>query len=47
MKIRFFLKEFVDGYSMRSNLNDETLLRLNKINKMEDYFTTEIKDKNQ
>ena len=22
------------------NLNDETLLRLNKINKIEDYFTT-------
>ena len=47
MKIRVFLKEFVDGCSMHSNLNDETLFRLNKINKMEDYFTTEIKDKKQ
>ena len=30
--------------SIRSNLNDETLFRLNKINKIEDYFTTEIKE---
>ena len=26
-----------------SNLNDETLFRLNEINKIEDYFTTQIK----
>ena len=27
-----------------TNLNDEKLFRLNKINKIEDYFTTEIKE---
>ena len=31
--------------SIHSNLNDETLFRLNKINKIEDYFTTEIKER--
>ena len=27
------------------NLNDETLSRINKINNIEDYFTTEIKER--
>ena len=31
--------------SIHSNLNDETLLRLNKIKKIEDYFTAEIKER--
>ena len=31
--------------SIHSNLNDETLFRLNKINKIEDYFTTETKER--
>ena len=31
--------------SIHSNLNDETLLRLNKIKNIEDYFTAEIKER--
>ena len=31
--------------SINSNLNDETLFRLNKTNKIGDYFTTEIKER--
>ena len=31
--------------SIHSNLNDEALFRLNKIDKIEDYSTTEIKKK--
>ena len=31
--------------SIHSNLNNETLFRLNKINKIKDYFTTETKER--
>ena len=31
--------------SINSNLNDGTLFKLNKVNEIEDYFTTEIKER--